>query len=160
MFWHSFYVCEDWTWVSYMSNVLLIKTIFFDILDFWCQLVVIRFVKTLSKRRMFVSFIKISACWLLHRLIKFKKIVEKRDLPNHGQTCGHRFADVIWRIPNPTLDRFHLIIPEIGILSFGNQVWEFLLPFNHLYQAWTSWSSGRYISTFRFPKDHGSKHPR
>jgi len=26
----------------------------------------------------------------------------KRYLPNHGQTCGHRFADVIWRIPNPT----------------------------------------------------------
>ena len=32
-------------------------------------------------------------------------------------------------------DRFHLIIPEIGILSFNNQVSEFLLPFNHLYQA-------------------------
>ena len=31
------------------------------------------------------------------------KFVEKRDLPTHGQTCGHRFADVIWRIPNPTL---------------------------------------------------------
>ena len=38
----------------------------------------------------------------------------------------------------PLEDRFHLIIPEIGILSFGsfgNQVSEFLLPFNHLYQA-------------------------
>jgi len=34
-----------------------------------------------------------------------------------------------------TLDHFHLIIPEIGILSSGNQVLEFLLPFNHLYQA-------------------------
>ena len=36
----------------------------------------------------------------------------------------------------PLEDRFHLIIPEIGILfgSFGNQVSEFLLPFNHLYQ--------------------------
>jgi len=34
-----------------------------------------------------------------------------------------------------SLDRFHLIIPEIGILSFGNQVSEFLFPFNHLYQA-------------------------
>ena len=32
-------------------------------------------------------------------------------------------------------DCTHLIIPEIGILSFGNQVSEFLLPFNHLYQA-------------------------
>jgi len=32
------------------------------------------------------------------------------------------------------LDRFHLIIPEIGILSSGNQVSEFLLPLNHLYQ--------------------------
>jgi len=66
---------------------------------------VIRFVKTLSKRRMFVSFMKISACWLLlwHRLSNSTKFVEKRDLPSHGQTCGHRFADVIWRIPNPTL---------------------------------------------------------
>ena len=37
------------------------------------------FVKTLSKRRMFVSFMKISACWLLHRLIKFNKVCwEKR----------------------------------------------------------------------------------
>ena len=53
--------------------------ILFDILDFWCQLVVIRFVKTLSKRRMFVSSMKISACWLLHRLIKFNKFCwEKR----------------------------------------------------------------------------------
>ena len=33
------------------------------------------------------------------------------------------------------LDRFHLIIPEIGILSSGNQVSEFLLLLNHLYQA-------------------------
>ena len=33
------------------------------------------------------------------------------------------------------LDRFHLIVREIGILSFGHQVSEFLLPFNHLYQA-------------------------
>jgi len=32
-------------------------------------------------------------------------------------------------------DRFHLIIPEIEILCSGNQVSEFLLPFNHLYQA-------------------------
>ena len=32
-------------------------------------------------------------------------------------------------------DRFHLIIPEIRILSSGNQVSEFLLPFNNLYQA-------------------------
>jgi len=31
------------------------------------------------------------------------KLVEKRDMSNHGQTCGRRFADVIWRIPNPTL---------------------------------------------------------
>ena len=79
IFWHSFYVFEEWTWVTYISNVLSIKTIFFDILDFWCQLVMIRFVKTLSKRRMFVSFMKISACWLLHRLIKFNKVCwEKR----------------------------------------------------------------------------------
>jgi len=35
----------------------------------------------------------------------------------------------------PNIDCFHLIIPEIGILSFGNQVSEFLLSFNHLYQA-------------------------
>jgi len=30
---------------------------------------------------------------------------------------------------------FQIIIPEIGIFSSGNQVSEFLLPFNHLYQA-------------------------
>jgi len=77
--WHSFYVLKVWTWIIYLSNVLSIKTILFDILDFWYQLVVIRFVKTLSKRRMFVSFMNISACWLLHRLIKFNKICwEKR----------------------------------------------------------------------------------
>jgi len=70
---------ERWTWVTYISNILSNKTILFDILDFWCQLVVIRSVKTLSKRRMFVSSMKISACWLLHRLIKFNKICwEKR----------------------------------------------------------------------------------
>jgi len=43
------------------------------------------------------------------------------------------------------------------ILFSGNQVSEFLLPFNHLYPGMfgsrSSWSSGRYISTFRFPKD-------
>jgi hypothetical protein len=62
-----------------MHNVFSNKTILFDNLDFWCQLVVIRFVKTLSKRRMFVSSMKISAWWLLHRWIKFNKICwEKR----------------------------------------------------------------------------------
>ena len=61
--------------------VLSIKTILFDILDFWCQLVMIRFVITFSKRRMFGSFMKISACWLLHRLITFNKICwEKRPV--------------------------------------------------------------------------------
>jgi len=77
---------KEWTWVIYINNVLSIKTILFHILDFWCQLEQIRFVKTLSKRRMFVSFMKISACWLLHRLIRFNKICwEKRpakDRPN------------------------------------------------------------------------------
>jgi len=66
-------------WVTYINNVLSNKTILFDILDFWCQLVLIRFVKTLSKRRMFVSSMKFSACWLLHRWIIFNKICwEKR----------------------------------------------------------------------------------
>jgi len=46
IFWHSFYVLQQWTWVNYISNVSSIKTILFDILDFWCQLVVIRYVKT------------------------------------------------------------------------------------------------------------------
>ena len=71
--------CENEIWVTNMNTVQSNKTILFDILDFWCQLEVIRFVKSLSKRRMFVSFLKISACWLLHRLIKFNKICwEKR----------------------------------------------------------------------------------
>jgi len=80
MFWRrSHFEFYQWAWVIYMNNVLSIKTILFDILDFWCQLEEIRFVKTLSKRRMFVSFMKISAYWLLHRLIKFNKICwEKR----------------------------------------------------------------------------------
>jgi len=79
MFWHSLYVFWVWTWGTYISNVWSIQTILFDILDCWRQLVVIRFVETLSKRCMFVSFMKISACWLLHRLIKFYKICwEKR----------------------------------------------------------------------------------
>jgi len=79
MVWHSFYVSQEGTWLTYISNVLSNKTILFDILDFWCQLVLIQFVKTLSKRCMFVSSMKSSACWLLHRLIKFNKICwEKR----------------------------------------------------------------------------------
>ena len=78
--WRSSHECRLWTSVIYhLNNVLSIKTILLDILDFWCQLEVIWFVKTLWKRRMFVSFMKISACWLLHRLIKFIKICwEKR----------------------------------------------------------------------------------
>jgi len=72
-----FCACE--IWVINMNKLQSNKTILFDILDFWCQLEVIRFVKTLSKRRMFISFMKISACWLLHRLMKFNKICwEKR----------------------------------------------------------------------------------
>ena len=86
--------------ISIMFNVLSNKTILFDILDFWCQLVVIRFVKILSKCCMFVSSMKISACWILHRWIIFNKICWEKRPAKHGQTCGHRFADVIWRIPN------------------------------------------------------------
>jgi len=80
IFWsRSNFDCHKGTWVINMKNVLPIKTILFDILDFWCQLEEIRFVKTLSKRRMLVSFMKILACWLLHCLIKFNKICwEKR----------------------------------------------------------------------------------
>jgi len=88
--WHSHLtICHDtvplfWKreiWVTNMKKVQSNKTILSDILDFWCQLEMIRFVKTLSKRRMFVSFMKISACWLLHRLIKFNKICwEKRPV--------------------------------------------------------------------------------
>jgi len=72
--WCRFHIWYEWTWVIYVNNVLSIKTILFDILDFWCQLEEIQFAKTLSKRRMFVSFMKISACWLLQRLITFNKI--------------------------------------------------------------------------------------
>jgi len=92
--WHNFCVQWEWTWVTYISNVLSNKTILFDMFDFWCQLVVIRFVKTLSKRRMFVSSMKISACWLLHRLTKFNKICwEKRPTktrPNLGTSFCRR----------------------------------------------------------------------
>jgi len=51
------------------------------------------------------------------------------------------------------LDRFHLIIPEIRILSSRNQVSEFHLIVVGMFGSRTSWSSGRYISTFRFPND-------
>jgi len=78
LFWRRSHIYVEWTWVVYVNNVLSIKTILFDILDFWCQLEEIRFVKTLSKRRKFVSFMKISACWLLHRLIKLNKICWER----------------------------------------------------------------------------------
>jgi len=69
---------EKWTRVIYICDVISIKTIFqtFDVnlkrFNLW---------KTFSKCRMFVSFMKISACWLLHRLIKFNKICwEKRPI--------------------------------------------------------------------------------
>ena len=67
----------------YYRSKVRFKTILFDsdMLAFWSQLEEIRFVKTLSTRRMFVSCMKISACWLVHRLIKFNKICwEKRPV--------------------------------------------------------------------------------
>jgi len=44
------------------------------------------------------------------------KFVVKRDPPNHGQTCGHRFGDVIWRIPNPTWrgGHFNFLLTPMG----------------------------------------------
>jgi len=75
----SNFQCHQWTWDIYINNALSIKMILFNIVDYWCRLEEIQFVKTRSKRRMFVSFMKFSACWLLHRLIKFNKISwEKR----------------------------------------------------------------------------------
>jgi len=48
---------------------------------------------------------------------------------DHVYVLGLKFgSERLW-------DRFHLIIPEIRILSSGNQVLEFLFPFNHVYQA-------------------------
>jgi len=77
--WYDTVPLSNVMWVSYIHHVFSNKTLLFDNLDFWCQLVVIRFVKTVSKRRMFVSSMKISACWSLHRWIKFNKICwEKR----------------------------------------------------------------------------------
>ena len=101
-------------WVTYINNVSSNLTILFDILDFWCQLVVIRLVKTLSKRRMFVSSMKISACWLLHRWIIFNKICwEKRPAktrPNPRTSFCRRdlkniqpHLNVIQIYPHPTL---------------------------------------------------------
>jgi len=103
IFWcRSHLDCHQWTWVTHINNVWSIKTILFDILDFWCQLKEIRFVKTLSKRCMFVSSWKFQRVDYYTAWSNSTNFVEKRDLPNHGQTCGHRFGDVIWRIPNPT----------------------------------------------------------
>ena len=117
-------VCnEKWTWVSYISNVLSNKTIFFDILDFWCQLVVIRFVKTLLKRRMFVSSWKFQRVDYCTAWSNSTKSVEKRDLPKHGQTCGHRFADVIWRIPNPTLTDVNWVSFDFNVSYSSRWCW-------------------------------------
>ena len=55
------------------------------------------------------------------------KFVEKRDLPNHGQTCGHRFADVIWWIFNPilivyTAGKFQRSLQHVGQTSSEKSV--------------------------------------
>jgi len=113
--WHSFSVSQEWTWVTYFINVLSNKTILFDILDFWCQLVVIRFVKTLSKRRMFVSFMKSSACWLLHRLIKI--CWEKRPAkPRPNLRTSFCRRDLKNTQP-------HLKIERHRILLIGTKIW-------------------------------------
>jgi len=94
-------VCR--TWVIYIYDLLSIKTILFDILDFDVNLK--RFDLWKHFRNVACSF----HSWKFQRLDYYTawsnstKFVEKRDLSTHGQTCGHRFGDVIWRIPNPTL---------------------------------------------------------
>jgi len=60
-----------------------------------------------------------------------------RDLLNHGQSCGHRFGDVIWRIPNPTLthafDRADRTTERVIFRNWSFRVrrdlfYEFILP--------------------------------
>ena len=105
--WRSSHVCHMWTRGIYLNNVLSIKTILIDILDFWCQLE--DKLKWFDLWKHFWNVACSFHSWKFQRVDYYTawsnstKFVEKRDLPNHGQTCGHRFADVIWRIPNPTL---------------------------------------------------------
>jgi len=55
------------------------------------------------------------------------------------------------------LGRFHLIIPEIRILSSGNEVSEFLFPFNHLYQVCSGPGPREVpVDTFQQPKVEGT----
>jgi len=91
-----------------------------------CSRAVIPLPKNLSRKiaRFFVSKIGpatgVRGCWFGSKKLHFQK--------NFGR-------DFIAVAVEGVKDRFHLIIPEIGILSFGNQVSEFLLPFNHVYHA-------------------------
>ena len=153
LFWHSWYVVDECNCFSYISNVLSIKTILFDILDFWCQLVVIWFVKTLSKSYMFVSSIKFQRVDYYTAWSYSTKSVETRDLPNHGQTCGHRFADVIWRIPNPILMKI-IRYSDIKVFRHG--------PFWSSWERtfWSSWEIAAVrhpwlISCGRLPETRG-----
>jgi len=111
--WWSSHVHSSWTWVIYYKNVLSIKTILFDILDFWCQLEVIRFVKTLSKRRMFVPFMKISACWLLHRLIKFNKICWEKRPANPRPNLRTSFCRGDLKNNQPHLKSAPFMVPDL-----------------------------------------------
>jgi len=87
-----------WTWVVYIYDVLSIKTIFWP---FDANL----------KRFGFWKHFRNVACsfhpWKFQRVDYYTawwnstKFVEKRDLPNHGKSRG----EVIWKIPNLTLER-------------------------------------------------------
>ena len=61
------------------------------------------------------------------------KFVEKTDLPNDGQTCGHRFADVIWRIPNPTL---RVDLNPLEKKATSSEVRNVMIDFPTLFLKW------------------------
>ena len=85
-----------WTWVIYIYDILSIKTRFWPF-------------DANSKRFNLWKHFRNVPCsfhsWKFQRVDYYTawsnstKFSEKRDLRNHGQTCGHRFGDVIWRIP-------------------------------------------------------------
>ena len=154
IFWRRSHILHEWSWVIYINNVLSIKTILFDILDFWCQLVVIRFVKTLSKRRMFVSFMKSSACWLLHRLIKI--CWEKRPAkprPNQRTSfCRRDLKNTQPHLNNSFFQNRHWEVgcqPRYLMCTINSQrfkllpqKYDILLIFYSLSRSRTSWEAG------------------
>jgi len=108
--WHSFYVLEEWTWVIYLSNVLSIKRNSFQYFRLLMSTCSDSICENAFETSLFCFIQKFQRVDYYTAWSNLTKFVEKRDLPNHGQTCGHRFPDVIWRIPNPNLTKSQVML--------------------------------------------------